>query len=260
MDGHSIVALFEGGAMRSIIVAAEASTASFLQRHKAFDKFAGTSNGGLIAMCVAAEQADDMITVFLNDVPSPKFINFKRMLRGNIADVHYFVDGILMGDPGLQWEKVRDSAIPVDLIARSAVTGEPVVFNDFNSSEAVFGSLKAAMWMPRIAGWKPHIHNECPYWDHMGNGLEVVAAEDHSHIVVFRSSDKKLKLSRSVLKSDVSIEEIRPPKTIGRFEKRQKVLKNAAKIGALTALEAFDATNSEVEIVAERFERFGVAI
>ena len=259
-DDFSVSALFEGGAMGSIVVAAEAATTCFLQRHKTFDRLSGTSSGGIIAMCVATGQADDMVKVFLEKVPSPKFINLRRVLRGNIADINYLVDDILAGDPCIEWEGVRDSKIPVNVIARSAVTKESVIFSDFNSREDVFGSLKAAVWMPRIAGWRPHVHNGHPYWDHMSNGLEVVAAQNPTHIIIFRGNDKKLKYPRSVLKSDVEIEEIRPSKTIRRLEKRQRVLKNAVKIGALTTLEAFEPTKEEVDLVRERFDYLGVAI
>lgn len=259
-DDFSVSALFEGGAMGSIVVAAEAATTCFLQRHKTFDMLSGTSSGGIIAMCVATGQADDMVKVFLEKVPSPKFINLRRVLRGNIADINYLVDDILAGDPCIEWEGVRDSKIPVNVIARSAVTKESVIFSDFNSREDVFGSLKAAVWMPRIAGWRPHVHNGHPYWDHMSNGLEVVAAQNPTHIIIFRGNDKKLKYPRSVLKSDVEIEEIRPSKTIRRLEKRQRVLKNAVKIGALTTLEAFEPTKEEVDLVRERFDYLGVAI
>ena len=259
-DDFSVSALFEGGAMGSIVVAAEAATTCFLQRHKTFDRLSGTPRGGIIAMCVATGQADDMVKVFLEKVPSPKFINLRRVLRGNIADINYLVDDILAGDPCIEWEGVRDSKIPVNVIARSAVTKESVIFSDFNSREDVFGSLKAAAWMPRIAGWRPHVHNGHPYWDHMSNGLEVVAAQNPTHIIIFRGNDKKLKYPRSVLKSDVEIEEIRPSKTIRRLEKRQRVLKNAVKIGALTTLEAFEPTKEEVDLVRERFDYLGVAI
>ncbi|MBI2008882.1 patatin-like phospholipase family protein [Candidatus Saccharibacteria bacterium] len=259
-DNYSVSALFEGGAMGSIVVAAEAATTCFLQRHKAFDRLSGTSSGGIIAMCVATGQADDMMKVFLEKVPSPKFINLRRVLRGNIADINYLVDEILAGDPCIEWEGVRDSEIPVNVIARSAVTKESVIFSDFNSREDVFGSLKAAAWMPRIAGWRPHVHNGHPYWDHMSNGLEVVAAQNPTHVIIFRGNDKKLKYPRSVLKSDVEIEEIRPSKTIRRLEKRQRVLKNAVKIGALTTLEAFEPTKEEIDLVTERFSYLGVDI
>ena len=259
-DDHSVFALFEGGAMRSIIVAAEAATASFLQRHKAFDRYSGTSSGGVIAMCVAAEQVDDMMAVFLNKVPCPEFISLKRIHKGNITDAEYFVGEILMGDPCIKWESVRDSETPVDLIARSAVTKESVVFSNFKSREDMFGSLKAAVWMPRVAGWRPHIHNGHPYWDHRSNGLEVVTAQAPTHIVIFRGSDKELKYPKTVLEANVEIEEIKPPKTIRRLEKRQRILKNAVKIGALTALEAFAATEAEVDLVRERFDQHGISI
>lgn len=259
-DDYGITALFEPGAMRSIIVASEAATVGFLKRRNTFDRFSGSSSGGMIGMCVATEQSEEMVRTFLYRVPSPEFVNLRRVLRGNIVNINFLVRGILMQSPELDWQRVRDSDIPINVIAKSAVTGQSVIFDSFRSEEDVFGALSAAAWMPKIAGWKPYIHNGHPYWDLMSNGLEEVITDGCTHVVIFRSDHKKQKYSRAVLGSDVIIEEIKPTKTIGRLEKRQKVLKNAVRMGALAVLEAFQPTESEIDVVREHYELLGVSL
>jgi hypothetical protein len=259
-DDYNVTALFEPGAMRSIIVASEASTFALLGRRNTVDKSAGASSGGIIAACLAAEQTEEMLRTFLYRVPCPEFINLGRLVLGrNIANIEFFVRDILMQEPKLEWERVRDADIPTSVLAKSAHSGEIISFEDFNSSEDFFGAIIAATWMPRIAGWRPYVHNEHPYWDLMHNGLEH-AVTDSTHVIVFRNSPEKMRRPSSLRACGVEINEIKPAKTIRRLEVRQKVLKEAVKIGAWAVIDAIEPKAEEIDAVRQSYDLLGVTI
>ena len=116
------------------------------------------------------------------------------------------------------------------------------------------------MWISRSAGWRPYEHNGHHYWDLMNNGLEHLILDGTTHVVLFKNNHKKTKYSKAVLNSDVAIDEIKPSSTINRLEKRQRVLKDAARIGALAAIEAFQPTETEIDWVREKYEPLGISI
>jgi predicted patatin/cPLA2 family phospholipase len=260
-DEYTLVGLFEPGAMRTIIVSAEAATTEFLKRRNAFDILRGSSSGAMIASCLASNNCEEMLRTFLYDVPCDEFIKISRLFRGqNIADINFLVRDLLIRDGGIDWQAVGKSNIPVKISARSAITKEPVTIDNFDSEEIFSNALIAAAWMPRIAGWQAFEHSGHSYWDLMDIGAEQAIDDGATHLVIFRGSNNKIKFSKSVLKSNVEINEIKPSRTIRRLEKRQRVLKDAIRLGALAALEFFQPYEAEIDAVREKFEPLGITI
>ena len=260
-DNHIVIAVFEPGAMRTITVASQAAAIELLGRRDSFDIVGGSSSGAMIAACLAARQTEEMLRTFLFDVRQPEVVNLGRIFRGNIVDIRFLVEKILRRpDNGLSWQAVRDSDIPLKVLARSARRGDAVVFDQFETEEDFFGALAASAWMPRVAGWRPYEHKGHRYWDLMDNGLEELVLAGMTHAVLFKSSSRRSRYSRTVLTSKVNIDEIRPSKTIRRLETRLPTLKDAVRYGALAVFEAFQPTESELNRVRERYESLGVVL
>jgi predicted patatin/cPLA2 family phospholipase len=224
-----------------------------------FDGIYGSSAGAIVGSYFAAEQSMNGVRDFLYNVPCKGFIDFRRPFRGKaIISIGYLVNEVLRKE-SLDWERIRDSSIPINMVAASADTKEPVIFNHFETEEDVFGALFASAWIPKAAGLKPREHKEQRYWDGAtidATGVTTALKDSCTHILALKNKPSKKPLEAR----EPGVVEIHPNYSIGRLEKRPSKLQAAVRAGAWAVIKAFSANEDEIAILSARYEELGIEL
>lgn len=258
-DSFKVGLAIDSGGMRGLVSMSMLNSLEGLGYRNSFDGIYGSSAGAIVGSYFAAGQSMNGVRDFLYDVPCKGFIDLRRPLRGKaIVSIGYLVNEVLRKE-SLDWERVRDSNIPINMVAASAETKEPVIFNHFESEEDVFGALFASAWIPKAAGLKPREHKEHRYWDGAtvdATGVTTALKDSCTQVLALKNKPSKKPLKPG----EPGVEEIHPNYSISRLEKRPLKLKTAVRAGAWAVIKALTVNDDEIAILRARYEKLGIEL
>jgi predicted patatin/cPLA2 family phospholipase len=258
-DEFKVGLAIDSGGMRGLISMSMLNALEGLGYRNSFDGIYGSSAGAIVGSYFAAEQSMNGVRDFLYEVPCKGFIDFKRPLKGkSVVSIGFLVNEVLRKD-SLDWERVRDSNVPINMVAASAETKESVIFNHFVTEEDVFGALFASAWIPRAAGLKPRKHKEQKFWDGAtvdATGVLTALKDGCTHVLALKN--KQTNKPPRVRES--GIEEIHPNYSIGRLEKRPQKLQAAVRAGAWAVIKAFSANDDEISMLRARYHELDIEL
>lgn len=152
-DGASIALAVEGGAMRGVISAGMVWALEDLGYTLAFDAIYGSSAGAINAAYFLAGQAGLGTTIYFEDINNRTFIDLSRPLRGRpIVDLGFLLDDVARHRKHLDTGRIIDAGTPLSVLATDVDSRSSVAFRDFDTTEQLFGALRAGATMPVIAG------------------------------------------------------------------------------------------------------------
>jgi predicted patatin/cPLA2 family phospholipase len=153
-DGRRVALVIEGGAMRGVVSAAMASALDQLGLRDAFDEVHGASAGAFNGAFFLAGQAAYMTSLYWRGFGDPRFVSFRRALRGGgpAFDMDYVVDGIWAHGRPLRLDVVLASAAELHCTATDADAAAIVDLAQLRSPEEVRCALRASARLPWLAG------------------------------------------------------------------------------------------------------------
>lgn len=152
--------------MRGVVSAGMASALDQLGLRDAFDEVHGASAGAFNGAFFIAGQAAYMTSLYWRGFGDPRFVSFRRALRGGgpAFDMDYVVDGIWARGRPLRVDVLLESATELHCTATDADTAAVVDLADLRSAEEVRCALRASARLPWLAG-QPVVFRGCRLLD-----------------------------------------------------------------------------------------------
>ncbi len=153
-DGRRIALVIEGGAMRGVVSAGMAAALDQLGLCDAFDEVHGASAGAFNGAFFLAGQAAYMTSLYWRGFGDPRFVSFRRALRGDgpAFDMDYVVDGIWARGRPLRMDVLLATPTDLHCTATDADSAAIVDLADLRSAEDVRTALRASARLPWLAG------------------------------------------------------------------------------------------------------------
>jgi predicted patatin/cPLA2 family phospholipase len=148
-DGRRIGLAVEGGGMRGVISGAMITALDDLGFRPAFDAVYGTSAGALNAAFFLLGDCWWPLTIYMDDLPNRRFMDFSRPLVGKpIVDLDYVFDEVLVARKPLDYDRVVRSDVPLCVAVTAVDRQATVLARDFADGEDLRAALRASSWLP----------------------------------------------------------------------------------------------------------------
>jgi predicted patatin/cPLA2 family phospholipase len=116
----------------------------------AFDHVFGASTGALNASCLLSGQADEAVDAYLNDMATPRFVNWLRPRK--IVDVDFLVDQIVTAHRCLCVDRILKSPSRLHVVLTDALTRRAHVVTNRDAQVNWLEVLRATMALPWLYG------------------------------------------------------------------------------------------------------------
>jgi predicted patatin/cPLA2 family phospholipase len=148
-DAAKLGLAVEGGGMRAIVSAAMLGVLAELGYTSVFDVVYGGSAGALNGAYFLAGDTRTALRIYLEDLASRRFVDFRRPLRGRpIFNLDYVFDEVVGGRRPLAYEKVLASPVPLVVSISLVDQIEPLAESRFPSVADLREALRAGCWLP----------------------------------------------------------------------------------------------------------------
>lgn len=139
----------EGGGMRGVISAAMLCALEDLGMASAFDAVYGCSSGALNGAYFLAGDCWYPLSIYYDDLPVKRFVDFRRPLRGrSIVDMDYVFDDVMEERKPLDYQAVLKSDVPLHVAITSVDRRTTLVVRDFEDEADLKAGLRASSWLP----------------------------------------------------------------------------------------------------------------
>jgi len=139
--------------MRGVVSAGMASAIEQLGLRDAFDEVHGASAGAFNAAFLLAGQAAYLTTLYQYGFGDPRFVSFRRALRGGPAfDMDHVIDHVWTRERPLRFDAVLSSGIDLHCTATDADRAAIVDLAGLCDAEEVRCAMRASARLPWLAG------------------------------------------------------------------------------------------------------------
>ena len=148
-DGHKLGLTIEGGGMRGAVSAAMLTALDDLGLRSVFDVVYGVSSGAVNAAYFLTGESWYPLTIYLDDLPTRRFVDFRRSLAGRaILDLDYVFEHVLEKVKPLAYDKIAGMAPRFQVAVAMVDTLETVSVSTFENGADLKAALRASCWMP----------------------------------------------------------------------------------------------------------------
>jgi predicted patatin/cPLA2 family phospholipase len=192
-DAHKLAVVIEGGGMRAACSGGMVGALEQLGMRDCVDVVYGASAGALNAAYFLSRQAVMGCSIYVEDLPSLRFINPYRMAlpfgHRPVVDMEYAIDHIYQHVKPLDIEAVLKSDIPLHVTATDVATGELEDFVGAETWESLRLWLLASTRVPMLAGNPVAVDGGLYIDATLSDGVPYHLALAHgaTHILVLRS-------------------------------------------------------------------------
>ncbi|QJY44684.1 patatin-like phospholipase family protein [Pseudonocardia broussonetiae] len=152
-DPHRVALVVGGGGMRGAYVAGMLHALDRAGLRDGVDEVYGSSSGAVSAASFLTGRADAGAAAFPEDLASPAFIDLRRLgTRRPAVSLDHLVDGVLDGTKPLPWEVLRDSPVPLHVVATDAADLTPHVLTALDTVDDWRRGLRATAAIPLLTG------------------------------------------------------------------------------------------------------------
>jgi predicted patatin/cPLA2 family phospholipase len=151
-DGHRIALVVGGGGMRGAYAGGMAQALDDAGIGGSFDVVYGTSAGAYVGAALVLGNGLGAARIFFEDMACRAFIDPRRLgSRQPMVSLDYLIDTILVESKPLSWERLRDSPVPLRVVATAADDLTPHVLEP-RTVEDWKRAMRATASIPLLAG------------------------------------------------------------------------------------------------------------
>ncbi|MEV4757570.1 patatin-like phospholipase family protein [Micromonospora sp. NPDC049559] len=148
-DGYKVGLAVEGGGIRGVVSAAMlAALEDCGLPFTAFDAIYGTSSGAINSAYYIGGNTWYPLSIYFDDLSTPEFVNFRRLLTGNILNLDYALDKVISEVKPLDVPGLLVSPVPLHISITNVDELRTVTVAKFESVAEVMAALRASMWLP----------------------------------------------------------------------------------------------------------------
>jgi Patatin-like phospholipase len=152
-DGRRVALVIEGGGMRGVVSAGMTAAIEQLGLRDAFDEVHGASAGAFNAAFLLAGQAAYLATLYQHGFGDPRFVSFRRALRGGPAfDMDHVINHVWTSERPLRFDAVLSGGIDLHCTATDADRATIVDLTGLRDPEEIRCAMRASARLPWLAG------------------------------------------------------------------------------------------------------------
>ena len=152
-DGRRVALVIEGGGMRGVVSAGMTAAIEQLGLRDAFDEVHGASAGAFNAAFLLAGQAAYLTTLYQHGFGDPRFVSFRRALRGGPAfDMDHVINHVWTSERPLRFDAVLSGGIELHCTATDADRAKIVDLTGLRDPEEIRCAMRASARLPWLAG------------------------------------------------------------------------------------------------------------
>lgn len=147
-DPYKIGLTIQGGGMRGVVSAAMLTALDDLGLSNVFDAIYGSSSGAMNGAYFLSGEGWRRLRIYWDYLTTSRFIDLRRYFRGNIIDLNYTFDTVLVQLEPLDYEAVLRSDVPLHVAITLVDELRTLMVSDFVSKEDLGDALRASAWLP----------------------------------------------------------------------------------------------------------------
>lgn len=157
-DGHRIAAVVGGGGMRGAYTGGMAHALHDAGLEPCFDVVYGSSAGAYVGAALVLGDGRNAGLVFHEDMACRAFADPRRLgTRRPVVSLDHLIDVIMVTGKPLPWERLRDAAVPLRVVATAVDDLTPHVLEPRTVAEWR-AALRATATIPYLAGPAVELH------------------------------------------------------------------------------------------------------
>jgi predicted patatin/cPLA2 family phospholipase len=183
-DGYLIALVVGGGGMRGAYAGGMAHALEDAGLASCFDVVYGSSAGAYVGAGLLLGRGQGSAAIFFEDMASRAFIDPRRFPRRPLVSLDHLLDDVLVRSKPLDWDRLRDSPIPLRVVATALEDLRPHVLEPRTSREWKL-ALRATASIPLLAGPAVELHGRRWIDGSVGEPLPILRAlaEGATHVL-----------------------------------------------------------------------------
>jgi len=174
-DGNRIALAVSGGGMRGAYAGGMVHALTDAGLAPYFDVVYGSSAGAFIGAGLLLGSGQGSAAIFYEDMACREFIDPRRFPRRPLVSLDHLLDDVLVRSKPLDWDRLRESAVPLRVIATALDDLAPHVLEPTTSPEWKL-ALRATASIPLLAGPPVELHGRRWIDGSVGEPLPVLRA------------------------------------------------------------------------------------
>jgi predicted patatin/cPLA2 family phospholipase len=163
-DGHTIALVVSGGGMRGAYAGGMVHALDEAGLRDGFDVVYGSSAGAFVGAGLLLGDGHGSARIFSEDMACRAFIDpwrLRYLCLGRhkpMISLDHLLEHILVESKPMAWDRLRDSPVPLRVIATDADDLQPHVLEDLHTIEDWQRALRATAAIPVLAGGPVELH------------------------------------------------------------------------------------------------------
>jgi len=176
-DGNRIALVVSGGGMRGAYAGGMVHALTDAGLAPFFDVVYGSSAGAYVGAGLLLGSGRGSAAIFYEDMACREFIDPRRFPRRPLVSLDHLLDDVLVRSKPLDWDRLRDSPVPLRVVATALDDLQPHVLEPAASPEWKL-ALRATASIPVLAGPAVELHGRRWIDGSVGEPLPLMRAID----------------------------------------------------------------------------------
>jgi predicted patatin/cPLA2 family phospholipase len=194
-DGNRIALAVSGGGMRGAYAGGMVHALTDAGLAPYFDVVYGSPAGAFVGAGLLLGSGRGSAAIFYEDMACREFIDPRRFPRRPLVSLDHLLDDVLVHSKPLDWEQLRDSPVPLRVVATALDDLAPHVLEPATSAEWKL-ALRATASIPLLAGPAVELHGRRWIDGSVGEPLPVLRAlaDGATHVLaLFTRAESELR-------------------------------------------------------------------
>jgi predicted patatin/cPLA2 family phospholipase len=194
-DGYRIALAVSGGGMRGAYAGGMVHALTDAGLADCFDVVYGSSAGAYVGAGLLLGSGRGSAAIFFEDMACKEFIDPRRFPRRPLVSLDHLLDDVLVRSKPLDWDRLRDSPVPLRVVATALDDLAAHVLEPTTSPEWKL-ALRATASIPLLAGPAVELHGRRWIDGSVGEPLPVLRAlaDGATHVLaLFTRAESELR-------------------------------------------------------------------